>query len=177
MRNRILTLAAAVLLPLAAAPAQEVAAPRNVISFQPINAIVLTAYSAEYERQVASAVSFGVGGTYWNPSELNDVTYKSADLKLRYYPQGTALQGFAFGGSVGFSSISARDTFDGTDDSASGPSFGVLLEYQWLMGAKRNFAVALGVGAKAVMVSEEDISSNDFTARYPTGRISVGYAF
>jgi hypothetical protein len=45
------------------------------------------------------------------------------------------------------------------------------------MGAKRNFALALGVGAKAVQVNEDEITNNDFTARYPTARISVGYAF
>jgi hypothetical protein len=176
MRNRILTLAA-VLLPLAAAPAQEVAAPRNVISFQPINA-VFEAYSAEYERQTASAVTIGVGGTYWNPGDdIDELTYTSADVKFRFYPNGTALMGFSFGGSLGFTKVSAQNSFDGTDESVSGPTFGVLLEYQWLMGAKRNFAVALGVGAKALMVKEEDITSGDFTARYPTARVSVGYAF
>ena len=186
MRNRVLTLAAAALMPFAAASTQEVpapapvavvAAPSNVISFQPINA-VFEAYSAEYERQVGSAVTLGVGGTYWNLGEdADELTYASGDLKLRYYPNGTALMGFSFGGSVGFTNVSGTSSVDGSEESASGPSFGVLLEYQWLMGAKRNFAVALGVGAKAVMVKEETFTSGDFTARYPTARVSVGFAF
>jgi hypothetical protein len=176
MRIRVLTIAIAALSPLAAASAQIEAAPRNVLSFQPLSAM-LTVYSAEYERQTASAVSVGVGGTYWNIGEgSDDLTYKSGDVKLRYYPQGVALRGFAFGGSVGFTTVTGTsDT--GTEETASGASFGLMLEYQWLMGATRNFALALGVGAKALSVKEETFSSGDFTARYPTARISVGYAF
>ncbi len=155
---------------------QESIGPSNVLSIQPLNAVILTMYSAEYERKTGSAVSVGVGGTYWDVGEDDDLTYASGDLKLRYYPQGTALQGFSFGGSVGFSSISAT-TFEGVDESASGPSLGILIEYQWLMGVQRNFALTLGVGAKAVMVDEDEISSDDFIARYPTARISVGFAF
>lgn len=159
-----------------AAPAQEIAGPSNVISIQPLNAVLLTMFSAEYERKTGGAVSAGVGGTYFQVDDADDLTYTSGDLKLRFYPQGTALQGFSFGGSVGFSSISAT-AFDGTDESVSGPSFGILIEYQWLMGTKRNFALALGLGAKAVMVNEDEITSDDFIARYPTARVSVGYAF
>jgi len=176
MRIRVLTIALAALSPLASASAQLEAAPRNVLSFQPLSAM-LTVYSAEYERQTASAVSVGVGGTYWNIGEgSDDLTYKSGDLKVRYYPQGVALRGFAFGGSVGFTTVTGTST-SGTDETASGASFGLMLEYQWLMGATRNFALALGVGAKALSVKEETFSSGDFTARYPTARISVGYAF
>jgi uncharacterized protein DUF3575 len=193
MKNRVLTVAAAALIPFAvapaqdtiavpaqsipAAPAQQIVAPHNVISIQPINA-VFEVYSAEFEHQVASAASLAVGGTYWNPGdEFDDLTYTSGDLKLRYYPNGTALMGFSFGASVGYTKVTETNTSDGTEQSTSGPTFGVLLEYQWLLGKTRNFAVALGVGAKALMVKEEDISSGDFTARYPTARVSVGFAF
>jgi hypothetical protein len=176
MRTRVLTLISAALIPFAAASAQQEVAPRNVISLQPLSA-VLTVYSAEYERQTSAAVTGGVGGTYWNLGDAgDDLTYKSADVKLRYYPNGTALRGFSVGGTVGFTSISGTST-TGADESASGPTLGVLLEYQWLMGVKRNFSLALGAGAKALMVKEENITSGDFTARYPTARVSVGYAF
>lgn len=185
MRNRVLILIAAVLLPLAAASAQQVAAPtapavpaapHNVISIQPLNA-VLTVYSAEYEHQVGAAVTLGVGGTFVNAgSGVDEVTYKSGDLKLRYYPSGTALMGFSFGGTAGFTSVSGTD-FAGSKTSVSGPSLGVLLEYQWLLGVQRNFSVALGVGAKAVFVKDNQFTSDNFVTRYPTARVSVGYAF
>jgi hypothetical protein len=182
MRNRVLTLAAAVLLPLAAASAQQVAAPtapaapHNVISIQPLNA-VFTAYSAEFEHQTGAAVTLGVGGTYVNAGDgIDEITYKSGDLKLRYYPNGTALMGFSFGGSAGFSSVSGTDV-SGAKTSVSGPSLGVLLEYQWLLGVQHNFAVALGLGAKAVFVKDNQFTSDNFVTRYPTARVSVGYAF
>jgi hypothetical protein len=184
MKNQLLALAAATLMPFAASSAQveampaPISGPSNVLSLQPLNAI-FTMYSGEYERRTSRSLSFGVGATHWDVGDDSDnLTYTSGDLKLRFYPQGAALHGFSFGGSVGFSSISATSSFDGTtEESVSGPSFGILIEHQWLMGASRNFAVALGVGAKAVMVDEDEISSDDFIARYPTIRISVGYAF
>ena len=186
MRNRVLVIAAAalLLLPFATASAQDAvvvaqvrAEPSNVLSIQPFNAVLLNAFSGEYERRTGTALTFGIGGTYWKVPDTgdDDLTYTSGDVKLRYYPQGTALQGFSFGGTVGFSQIS--ETIGTDDTSESGPSFGILLEYQWLMGASRNFAVALGIGAKAVVVDEDTIGSEDFTARYPTARISVGFAF
>jgi hypothetical protein len=180
MRNLVLTLTAAALTPFAAASAQqvEVAAPRNVISIQPINA-VLTMYSAEYERQASAAGTFGFGGTYLNvgSSGIDEVTYKSADVKLRYYPNGRALMGFSFGATGGFTSLSGTD-FNGNNASVSGPSLGVLLEYQWLLGEKRNFSVALGAGAKALFVKADQFTgNNNFITRYPTARVSVGYAF
>jgi hypothetical protein len=175
MRNRVLILVAAALVPFASASTQQ-AAPRNVFSIQPLNAM-FTAYSAEYERQTAGAVTVGVGGTYFDIGDAFDqVTFKSVDFKLRYYGNGVALSGFSFGGTAGFTSVSGTD-FNGTEESASGPSLGVMLEYQWLMGMQRNFAVALGVGAKAVFVNDNQITSDDFTARYPTARVSVGFAF
>ncbi len=175
MRIRVIALVAAAMMPFAAASAQETAiGPSNVLSLQPLTAM-LTVYAAEYERKTGTALTFGIGGTYSDLGD-NDLTYRSGDLKLRYYPQGTALSGFSFGGSVGYTSVS-ETLFDGSDASANGPSFGVLLEYQWLMGASRNFALALGLGAKAVMVDEAEFSSSDFIARYPTARVSVGWAF
>jgi hypothetical protein len=175
MRNRAFVLAVAVLTPFAAASTQ-VATPRNVISIQPLNA-VFTAYSAEYERQIGGAATFGVGGTYFNIGDgIDEVTFKSGDLKLRYYPNGTALMGFSFGGTAGYTSVTGTD-FNGAQATVSGPSLGVLLEYQWLLGVQRNFSVTLGVGAKAVFVKDNQITSSDFTTRYPTARVSIGYAF
>lgn len=177
MRNRVLILSAFALLPLATAPAQEIRPERrSVLSIQPLNA-VFAAYSAEFEHAVGTAVTLGIGATYFNVGDgIDEVTYKSGDVKLRYYPNGTALMGFAFGVTGGYSGVSAVD-FNGNKESASAPSLGVLLEYQWLLGLKRNFAVALGLGAKAIFINGDKFSSSDFVARYPTARVSVGYAF
>jgi len=164
-------------MPFAAASAQANAVPHNVLSIQPLNAM-FTVYSAEYERQTGKAVTFGLGGTYWSADDdaANDeVSYTSGDIKLRYYPSGAALMGFSFGATAGYTSVSAKTA--GLDESAGGPTFGILLEYQWLMGARRNFSVALGAGAKMIFANEDDISSDTYTGRYPTARVSVGYAW
>lgn len=155
--------------------------PKNqVLSVQPIN-VVLTIYTAEYERKMGNATTLGFGGTYWNDSgDGDDLTYASADVKLRYYPNAKVFQGFSFGVQGGVTHLSETLTSDftgGTEEknSATGPSFGVALDYGWLLGATRSFYVGLGVGAKAVFIDENDF--NDATVRYPTARVSVGYAF
>ena len=183
MKKHVLALTAVILMPFTASSAQLVFSstpttrgPSNVFSIQPLNAMTLTMYSAEYERRTGSALTLGVGGTHWSLGD-DDLVYTSGDLKLRYYPQGTALQGFSFGGSVGYTSASANSPFDDSEQSTSGASFGILLEHQWLMGVSRNFALGLGVGGKALMIDEDAISSDDLVLRYPTIRISVGYAF
>jgi hypothetical protein len=176
MRNRVLILAAVALAPFTAASSQQLAAPSNVFSIQPLNAM-FTAYSAEYERKIGAAATIGVGGTYFNIGDgVDEVSFKSGDVKLRYYPNGSALMGFSFGGTAGFTSVTGTD-FNGAEESVSGPTIGILLEYQWLLGVQKNFSVALGAGAKAVFVKDNTITSNDFTTRYPTVRVSVGYAF
>jgi hypothetical protein len=175
MRNRFALVAAIMAMPIAAAAAQN-QIPRNVITIQPLTAM-MTIFSGEFERSASKSVSWGVGATYWDAGDAgNAVKYSSGDFKLRYYPSGVALAGFSLGGSVGFSNVKGTST-TGADESAGGASLGVLLEYQWLMGTKRNFALALGAGAKTLMVDDKTISSSDFTAHYPTARVSVGYAF
>jgi hypothetical protein len=171
------TLAAAPLAAQVAAPAGAVGAPpQQVISFQPIGA-VLTVYAAEFERVVTPTLTLGVGATGFFPDELS---YASGDLKLRYYPQGRPLQGFSFGASVGVTRVAEdfSDDFEGSADeqSATGPSAGFLFDYGWLLGATQRFYVGLGAGAKVLFVDDSEFS-DDFIARYPTARLSVGYAF
>ena len=72
--------------------------------------------------------------------------------------------------------VLCRTSNTGGDETVTAPSLGVLLEYQWLMGASKNFALTLGLGAKALSI-KDNFSSSDFVARYPTARVSVGYSF
>jgi len=175
MKMRSLLLgAAAALTPIMSVAAQEAATPKNVISIQPLSAMY-TVYSGEFERRAGQNVTFGVGGTYWNsPNDDTDgdATYTSGDVKLRYYP-GVALRGFSFGASAGYSSVS--ETIGGTESSGGAPTFGIMLEYQWLLGARSNMAVTLGAGAKKLFLDEDDFV--DVIATYPTARISIGWGF
>ena len=160
----------------AVASAQISTGKSAVLSIQPIDAM-LTVYAGEAELALSRSVTLGVGGTYWGPDITDgDFRYLSGDLKVRYYPEARPFQGFSFGGSVGVTRVKGTDNTSQTTGSASGPSMGVMLDYNWLLGAQRAFYVGLGVGAKAVFISDKDISDNA-TVRYPTARISVGWAF
>lgn len=182
---RLLTgaaLAAAALLP-AAVRAQS-AAPagiprRQVLSIQPLGIPALF-FSGEYERALDSNVTLGAGASYFSPDEL---TMVGGDVKARFYP-GTALRGFSVGMTAGYLSVSESyddscdPTFGGcTDDSVSGLTLGVQLDYQWLLGRQDKYAFALGAGMKRFLAEADDIDNSDFTVFYPTLRASFGIAF
>lgn len=141
----------------------------NLVSFQPINA-VLESYQAEYERTLSPTVTAGIGGNLWNPGSSH---YRSGDLKLRYYPNARALQGFSFGVSGGYARIASDDS---NDAIVHGATAGVLFEYNWLLGAEQNFHVGMGLGAKTIFGRHDDFIS-DVNWHYPTARISIGWAF
>ena len=174
MKMRSLLLGAvAALTPIMSVAAQQARTPANVLSIQPLSAMY-GVYSGEFERRVGQNVTFGLGGTYWNADNDNgsEATYTSGDAKLRYYP-GAALRGFSFGMSAGYSNVS--ETVTGAESSGGAPSFGLLLEYQWLMGSRSNMAVTLGAGAKKLFIDEAEF--NDVVVTYPTARISIGWGF
>ena len=160
--------------------AQVATAPkRTVISFQPLNAM-FSVYSAEIEHAVGTSVTLGAGGSYWSHNDdLGDTKYTSGDVKVRFYPEGHPLQGFSFGGQVGYTSVSDHvdDAFAGEDSesTAHGATIGVALDYNWLLGASKATYVGLGIGAKKIFANSNDIG--DATLAYPTARISIGYAF
>ena len=178
--RKTLKLLALIAAPLAAATAQDAAPaaqPKNVISIQPITAM-FEILSAEYERKGGSTWTWGLGITNFSLDDDDastvDPEYNSGDVKFRYYPQGNALQGFSFGGSLGYAKVSEQTGTTETSESVG--TFGILLEYQWLLGARKKFAVALGAGAKKLMLDEDDFTS-DVLSAYPTARVSVGFAF
>lgn len=154
--------------------AQERTGKAAVISIQPISAM-LTVYAGEVELAMSRSATIGVGATYWSPNVIDgDFNYLSGDLKLRYYPEGRAFQGFSFGGSVGVTHLSATD--NSSSGSASGPSIGVMLDYNWLLGAEKAFYIGLGLGAKTLFISDKAVA-DQATLHYPTMRLSVGWGF
>ncbi|HEX8848393.1 MAG TPA: DUF3575 domain-containing protein [Gemmatimonadaceae bacterium] len=172
----------------AARAQQTSAAPRtSAVSIQPLSAVA-GIYALEYEHATSRHLSIGVGGTFsrqsgsdWFGEGDSKVTYASGDLKLRYYPEGRALAGFSVGALAGY--VSARETsksyFAGatqtTRSNGSAPAFGISLDYTWLLGGSRSFYLALGAGAKRLLLKQSDVP--DALTTYPTARISVGYAF
>ncbi len=176
MPKRLAITAALLLLPFAVLRAQDSTHTR-IASIQPIN-LVFTIVSAEYEQKLGAASTWGIGANYWAAGPLGGSgNYTSGEFKLRYYPDGTALHGFSIGASAGYVSISGGNGDSFRSGALAGPSFGVLLEYQWLLGKTKSFVVAIGAGAKAILVTQDRTSSSDSALRYPTMRISIGYAF
>ena len=178
MRSRLLStlLIVAVTATAAGAQAPISSGKSTVFSIQPISTM-LTVYSGELELALSRSATLGVGATYWGPDfDDEEFSYLSGDLKLRYYPEGRAFQGFSFGGSLGLTRVSATDNNTQDSGSATKPSVGVMLDYGWLLGASKSFYVGLGAGAKAVFINDDEFNSN-ITVRYPTARVSVGWAF
>ena len=179
---RTVALAAALAIP-AMVSAQAPAAKSNVLSIQPL-AAMFTVYSAELEHRMGTSSTLGVGASYWDTGDDEGTSgkYASGDLKLKYYPQGHALEGFALGGQVGYTSMTGTETtITGTtttteEETLSGPTVGISLDYNWLLGANKGFYIGLGVGAKKLFIKDSDILT-DVIATYPTARLSIGFAF
>lgn len=162
----------------------QVPAQKQALTIQPIS-IVVGLYSAEYERAISQSVTLGAGASYWDgfvgDQSSNDDRYLSVDAKLRFYPGEQPLRGFSFGVTGGIARASTQactlDNLGGCTinrDWRSGPSLGFQLDYNWLLGRRQNFVVALGVGAKRLFVNDH---GDDLTLAYPTGRVSIGLAF
>ena len=148
----------------------------SVLSIQPVSSM-LTVYTGEYELALSRSATVGVGATKFGGGDIGgSFNYLSGDLKLRYYPDGRAFQGFSFGGSVGMTRVSASSDNLQDEGSVTKPSIGIMLDYGWLLGASKSFYVGMGVGAKALFLHGNEFEE-DFTARYPTARLSVGLAF
>lgn len=146
-----------------------------VLSIQPISAM-LEVFAGEAEIAMSRSATIGFGGTYWGPYiTSNDFTYVSGDVKVRYYPDAKPFEGFSFGASLGITHVSDDNQSSG-GASATGPALGVMLDYNWLLGETKRFSVAMGLGAKTLFISDKTLADNA-TVRYPTARLSVGWAF
>jgi len=136
---------------------------QQVISANPLG-LLAEFFNAEYERKFSPFSTAGLGGSTFG-TDGDD--YVNADVFWRYYPQGRPLDGFAFGVKAGITS------FDGDIY----PGLGFDANYSWLLGARQNFYVGVGIGAKR-LIGEPDDGDIDFLEFIPTIRlVNVGFAF
>ncbi len=136
---------------------------QQVISANPLG-LLLEFFNAEYERKASPFSTMGLGGSTFG---VDDGDYVNADVFWRYYPQGRPLDGFAFGVKAGITS------FDGDIY----PGVGFDANYSWLLGARQNFYVGVGIGAKR-LIGEPDDNTIDFLEFLPTFRlVNIGFAF
>jgi hypothetical protein len=180
-----LALAALVTLP-AAARAQDPAVPARppqIISVNPFG-LVFSYFYAEYERAFSPNSSGAISGSY---SDLPEMRFVSFDARYRLYPSEKAPEGFSVSAIVGFSRVTDTD-FDCNGGSEGGceagdrhPSgnaltTGIQLDYTWLLGSRKGFAVGVGLGAKRLHYTGDE-PGNDAPKTLPTARFTIGRAF
>lgn len=123
--------------------------------------------NVEYERKISPTGTVGLAGS-WVSLDEGSEDYLSLNAFYRYYPQAAALSGFFFGGKAGIYRVS-----DNNED-ATAFGLGFDLGYSWLLGAKQNFYIGLGIGATRLFGGDLEDSS----ATIPTVRlVNIGWAF
>ena len=178
-------LAAAVTLAAASLGAQAAPAPidpgpwRQAVA---VNALALPfgLFSAEYEAALASpGFTLGIGGSWLTTGDDRD-SWISA--KALYYPGERPFRGFSVGLTAGVHSARNDNNFVCTFGcsnvqrrTATAPTAGVIVSYDWLLGRQEKFRVGLGAGAKRVLRDVNDGSPLEQV--YPDGRFVIGVAF
>jgi len=157
--------------PTAPTAAVAVTPVKQIVSISPIS-LVFGIIGAEYERRIDASSALAGSVNYLRQS---GVSYLSGEAKYRYYPQEKALEGFAVGLTTGLSRIGTYDTFDGDEASGTAASLGFALDYQWLLGRRKNFAITLGTGARRLFFLGTEVEGASLTL--PTARISIGRGF
>jgi hypothetical protein len=140
------------------ASAQTPAPPQQVVSANPFG-LLAEFFNAEYERQVSSAATAGAGGSTIHAA---DDRYVNADVFVRYYPRGRALDGLAVGLKVGITEVDSQRFF----------GFGFDLNQSWLMGNSQKFYIGWGFGLKRL------VGADEYNQFIPTIRlVNIGVAF
>ena len=130
-------------------------------------------FSIEVESGIAQGMTLGASAAH---TELDNQRYSSADFKFRYYPSEIVLKGFSIGASAGllrYSDIgndNARHTIDT-------PTLGLLLDYNWMLGATHRFIIGTGLAAKRILAGAADRETVDLSRAQMSARFTVGVAF
>ena len=168
------------------------AAHRQVISASPL-LWIFKWYNADYEHTITPATTWGVSGSYVSFGDEDD--YGRTSVVLRYYPQGTAFEGFSLGAQAGVFRRATRVcafviaapspppaparvpppvVCTPEEQHDVRPGAGVDLGYGWLLGAKQNLTVTLGFGVSRVFGG----SIAGLSSVVPNARlVNVGIAF
>jgi hypothetical protein len=175
---RKLALAAAfgatgLLLPRTAAVAQS-AVPLPSWTYIGINPVGVPADigTVELETGVVQGVTVGGVASY---IDVSDTRFTTFDFKFRYYPAEVVLRGYSVGATVGVTRFS--NNVNGTRESLTAPTIGVIVDYNWLFGRDQHFLVGTGIGAKRVLAGKAERDRADVDRAVFTARLIVGYAF
>jgi hypothetical protein len=142
---------------------------RTYIAINPLG-IPFDIASAEVETAVAQGITVGGLASY---TSIDHDRYTTFDAKVRYYPGEVVLRGFSVGASVGHTRFTTKDV----PGALEYPSIGLLVDYNFMLGAAGRFVVGTGVGAKRVIASADDRAPFDVDRATVTLRFVLGIAF
>ena len=133
-------------------------------------------FSIEVESGIAQGMTLGASAAH---TEIDNQRYSSADLKFRYYPSEIVLKGFSLGASAGLLRYSDITGAFGTDarQTIDTPTIGLLLDYNWMLGATHRFVIGTGVAAKRILAGAADREKVDLSRAQLSARFTVGVAF
>jgi hypothetical protein len=151
---------------------------RTYIGINPLG-IPFDIFSIEVESGIAQGMTLGVSAAH---TEIDNARYSSADLKFRYYPSEIVLKGFSIGASAGllrYSDIRSEFDFSATQtrQTIDTPTLGLLIDYNWMLGASHRFIVGTGISAKRILAGSEDRDKVGLDRALPSARFTVGVAF
>jgi hypothetical protein len=145
---------------------------RTYVAVNPLG-IPFDIASIEVESGVAQGVTVGGQASY---TAIVHDRYSTFDAKVRYYPSEVVLRGFSLGVSVGHTHFTTRDN-DVARQSLDFGTVGLLLDYNWMLGAQHRFIVGTGIGAKRVLANSDDRDAAGVSRAFMTARFVVGLAF
>jgi hypothetical protein len=160
------------------------ARPPQILSVNPFG-LVFNYFYAEYERAFTPNSSGAISGSY---SDLaDDLRFVSFDLRYRLYPSENAPEGFSVAATVGFSRVTDTGVrcSDGTEGGCepgevhpigNALTTGIQLDYTWLLGSRKGFAIGVGLGAKRLRYTGDE-PGDDPPKTVPTARFTIGRAF
>ena len=151
---------------------------RTYIGINPLG-IPFDIFSIEVESGIAQGMTLGVSAAH---TEIDNARYSSADVKFRYYPSEVVLKGFSIGASAGLLRYSdIRSEFDftvtQTRQTIDTPTLGLLLDYNWMLGASHRFIIGTGGAAKRILAGSEDRDKVGLDRALLSARFTVGVAF
>lgn len=134
----------------------------------------------EGNTSVGGGATLGIMLSHYSPSS-NDNPFTNVDAKIRYFPNELPFKGFSVGLTAGWTKQQG-DSFNGsvttsTTTTVSSPTMGVIVDYDWLLGARKRFAVGVGIGAKRLFASRAERDRIGLDAAAGIYRFQLGYAF
>lgn len=182
-----LTLAfSAAVRPLAAQSRPTDDGPGHAVTFNPFT-LLAGWVAGEYEQRVNPSLTMGGAVNYF---DYSDDRYTTFEFKTRLYASEHAMRGFSISGGIGIAHLSFIDrdasslvvitpgcnnNCGDVRKTATTPTFGIELGYQWMLGRSGHTAINTGFGATRFLASKSTLSGTDRVI--PTFRLGIGYGW